>query len=59
MTRIFRPFVRAQNKYALLTWRARDALAAAQETEHVGKPVEDAFGQPEFENVFQYLEETL
>ena len=36
-----------------------NALAAAQETEHVGEPVEDIFGQPQFENVFQYLEENL
>lgn len=59
LTRIFRPFVNAKDKEALLTWRARDALAAQQESEHEGQPVTDRFGQPKFENVFAYLEEAL
>jgi len=55
--RIFRKFENPNDPYALLVWRCREAIAVVDEQVASGGPVEDEFGDPKFDNVFQHLAE--
>lgn len=55
--RIFRKFERAKDPYALLVWRSREAIALIDEQVERGGPVQDEWGEPKFNNVFQHLSE--
>lgn len=50
LDKIFAQFINAKDKYALITWRSRDQLAAQQENQHEGEPVVDRLGHPQIDN---------
>lgn len=60
LKRIFREFNYAKNKEAVVVWRMREAVASTMEGDQTeGKPDVDVFGQPKYDNVFQFLAEEL
>ena len=57
MQRIFRPFIKTNDKEAVLVWRMREAIAATMETSKKVKVEVNLFGEPKFNNVFEFLAE--
>lgn len=56
LNRVFRPFENPKDPEALAVWRMREAIAKTMEEPKEVKVEETIFGEPKFENVFEFLE---
>ncbi len=57
LQRIFRSFENPNDPEALAVWRMREAIAKTMEAPREVKVEETVFGEPKFENVFEFLAE--
>jgi hypothetical protein len=59
LNRIFREFSYPKDREALIVWRMREAMADTMEEVKEVKVEATIFGEPKFDNVFEFLAEEL